>query len=312
LAQAGSDVTLLEATPLQESVRGLAAIARDPEVLRQTIGYLATLGRKGIRPQYGRAVTAVHGQDRVEAATITRVDRRWRPVAGTEQLIRCDAVCLGYGFVPNVETARMLGCELGTVGNSPDLAVSVTASLRTSQPNVYACGEATGVAGVRVAILEGQLAGLAAARDVGGLSVPEYERQVRSVQRRLGRLAPVATWVRRAFRPRRGLWDLPLEETVICRCEEVTLGSIRSALTGNERSIRAVKSATRAGMGLCQGHMCQPFLVGMLQTTRTGLAELGELPASRPPVRPVPIGDWLLADARPSVDVGPAAEGNAP
>ena len=172
-------------------------------------------------------MTVVHGQDRVEAATVARLDRRWRPVAGTEQLIQCDAVCLGYGFVPNVETARMLGCNLRTVDGSPDFAVSVTASLRTSQPKVYACGEATGVAGVRVAALEGRMAALSAARDVGGLSVPEYQRQARSVQRRLGQLAPVAAWVRRAFRPRPGLWDLPLDETVICRCEEVTLGSIR-------------------------------------------------------------------------------------
>ncbi len=54
--------------------------------------------------------------------------------------------------------------------------------------------------------------------------------------------------------------------TMVCRCEQVTLGEILHAIRVNPkaRSIDAVKRRTRAGMGRCQGGFCQPVIAKVL------------------------------------------------
>lgn len=45
-------------------------------------------------------------------------------------------------------------------------------------------------------------------------------------------------------------------DTIICRCEEVSLSEIYEAIDAGCRSVGAVKRYTRAGMGPCQGRSC--------------------------------------------------------
>ncbi|WP_460084765.1 (2Fe-2S)-binding protein, partial [Streptomyces variabilis] len=75
--------------------------------------------------------------------------------------------------------------------------------------------------------------------------------------------------------------DVP-DDTVICRCEEVTAGAVREALTLGAGDTRTVKLLTRAGMGWCQGRVCAPGVAAV-----TGCPPA---PARRPFARPVPLG----------------------
>src|SRR5262245_14206232 len=78
----GSHVEIVEATPWAASARGLGVIARDPEIAGQTVRYLTCLVRRGVRRRYGEIVTAIHGGERVEAATVHAVDEDWRLMRG--------------------------------------------------------------------------------------------------------------------------------------------------------------------------------------------------------------------------------------
>ncbi len=53
---------------------------------------------------------------------------------------------------------------------------------------------------------------------------------------------------------------------IVCRCESVTLGEIKEALTRNPRArtIDGIKLRTRAGMGRCQSGFCQPAQLELL------------------------------------------------
>jgi NAD(P)H-nitrite reductase large subunit len=75
----------------------------------------------------------------------------------------------------------------------------------------------------------------------------------------------------------------------ICRCEEVGENAIEQAINDGARTIDAVKRATRAGMGLCQGRTCQNLVAAMI-SSKTGQPMACLLPAtSRPPFRPIKI-----------------------
>jgi D-hydroxyproline dehydrogenase subunit alpha len=59
----------------------------------------------------------------------------------------------------------------------------------------------------------------------------------------------------RAFAPRADLRRVATAGTVVCRCEDVTLGAMDPNWT-----MRQSKLYTRAGMGPCQGRICSPAL----------------------------------------------------
>ncbi len=79
-----------------------------------------------------------------------------------------------------------------------------------------------------------------------------------------------------------------MDELVICRCEEVTLGQIRDAIRDGAKDLAGVKRRTRAQMGLCQGRTCES-LISRILCEETGLAPEEVKPGSvRVPVVPVP------------------------
>lgn len=67
--------------------------------------------------------------------------------------------------------------------------------------------------------------------------------------------------------------DLPSgDERIVCRCERVTEGEIKDALTRNisVNTRKAVKMRTRAGMGFCQGKFCGPRVDAVISEQLSG------------------------------------------
>jgi NAD(P)H-nitrite reductase large subunit len=91
-------------------------------------------------------------------------------------------------------------------------------------------------------------------------------------------------------------WALMTDDTVLCRCEEITLGEVRQAVADGATTPTAVKSLTRAGMGRCQGRMCYGAVAhAVAQQTGQPVETVGTL-TPRPPVMPVPL-EGLLEEA---------------
>lgn len=148
----------------------------------------------------------------------------------------CDYLACGFGLVPSVELAAHLGCRID--GDR----VAVDAWQHTTVPDVFAVGEACGIGGVDVALVEGRIAGLAAAGDPHG-AAEEFERRAR--ERSFG------DSLERAFRLRPELRSLAHDDTVFCRCEDVPFGAVRAFADARDAKLK-----TRCGMGACQGRVC--------------------------------------------------------
>jgi bacterioferritin-associated ferredoxin len=86
------------------------------------------------------------------------------------------------------------------------------------------------------------------------------------------------------------------DDTIICRCEELTFGEIRAAIRLGLTTVGEVRRYTRAGMGLCQGKSCARLVTQLLsQETGRPVSEL--TPATfRPPVRPMELGTLAGVD----------------
>lgn len=81
-------------------------------------------------------VTHIHGEKRVEAVTVARVDRNKNPIAGTERQIECDSLLLSVGLIPENELSLMAGVELDPVTGGP----VVDEMRQTNVPGIFAGG----------------------------------------------------------------------------------------------------------------------------------------------------------------------------
>jgi NADPH-dependent 2,4-dienoyl-CoA reductase/sulfur reductase-like enzyme len=173
---------------------------------------------------------AAHGGQVLESVTISR--------GGKTEVIACDFLACGFHLVPNIELQSLLGCQIS--GGF----VQVDEFQQTSAQRVFCAGEPTGIGGVELALVEGQIAGLAA---VGEKNAAQKLFGERRKARRFARMLD------RAFRLRSELRSLPAAETIVCRCEDVPYSRLQE-----HRSWRAAKLHTRCGMGPCQGRVCGP------------------------------------------------------
>jgi len=64
-------------------------------------------------------VTEIHGQQRLEAVTIAKVNKGKKPVNKTEQMIECDTLLLSVGLIPENELSRMAGVALDPLTGGP-------------------------------------------------------------------------------------------------------------------------------------------------------------------------------------------------
>lgn len=271
-------------------------VARHPDKAREGAGYAAVLARHRIPYRTGHTVVAAHGDDRVEAVTVARLDRDWARVS--ERAVECDAVAIGYGFTPQLEIPLQLGCATRMDADG-SLVIAVDAAQRTSVPGVYAAGETTGVGGAALSLAEGELAGLAAAEAAAG--VPADPARVRRLLARRRRLREFAAALHRAYPVRPGWMDRLRDDTLVCRCEEVTRGRLAEAARLGATDARSAKLLTRAGMGRCQGRVCG-YATAWLAAGAGGRAPgPGDLSgtAGRPIAQPVRLRDLAGESGRP-------------
>jgi len=83
-------------------------------------------------------VTKVFGQNRLEEIEVAKVDNKMNPIKGSEERIKCDALILSVGLIPENELAESLDIKLSNRTKGP----MVDQNLETSVKNIYSCGNA--------------------------------------------------------------------------------------------------------------------------------------------------------------------------
>ena len=259
-----------------------------PRLLRDGLGYHKTRRSAGVPILHGLWVAGIEKTEKGLSVSTASVAK-----AASGPRFEADAVCLGYGFEPANELARSLGCRHEYDPGRRQMVPRRDARGLTDAPGVYALGDCAGLGGARAALAEGTLVGLAAARALGHAPPPELEREGRHSSAALARHRRFqdALWRLYAAPPYSATLATP--DTLICRCEELSLGQIEQALEEGIRQIGAIKRRTRVGMGLCQGRYCGPVLEALLEERFGRPRDPDGGFASRAPAKPVAIADLV-------------------
>jgi thioredoxin reductase len=288
LLKAGAEVVLVA-----EAANPFAHAAELPKFwghwdrLGEAWQYSSSMRSHRVPLLFNHAIVAATGREQVEAATIARLDASGAPIAGSEKTYAVDAICLGYGLLPSFQLASALGCELRFDERLAWFEPLHNEWMETNQRGIFVAGDVTDIAGSKVALVEGEIAGLTAAAQLGYLTRAELDKRLsgpRQALRHLNRLAEALQSIY-AFRP--GLNQIAKDDTLLCRCEEITYAQARSALADGAGDLHALKLGTRAGMGYCQGRFCS-VLLAPLAARESGKPLSAIQPFTvRPPIVPV-------------------------
>ncbi|WP_405747582.1 FAD-dependent oxidoreductase [Streptomyces sp. NBC_01525] len=309
LTGAGADVpALVEATGYLGYARRLGALAVNPGKAAEAVAHGSALLRHRVPLRTRSAVTEAHGTDRVEAVTVSRLDRWWRPVPGTARRVACDAVAVGHGLVPQIDLATALGCAVRRTADGTH-AVATDRDLATSVPTVWVAGESRGIGGAASALAEGELAGLTAGARLRGEVAPPA--RTAGLRRRIARMRAFADAMAAVHTPGPGWTDWLTGDTEVCRCEEVTADRVREATADlGAHDTRTVKLLTRAGMGWCQGRICATAVACLAaQHGVSGTPGAGPAPDRRPLITPVTLSALAGLPAENAGTPAPATPG---
>lgn len=295
IAQAGGKViAVCESSSLTGWLPHLGAASGVPGKALEGAEYAAVFAKHRIRYHTRTIVTKVLGDNSANAVQIAKVDASGAVIPGSEQLFEdVDVVGFGWGFTPQIELAVGLGAKT-RIDADGSLVCVVDDAQASNVPDLFLAGEVTGVGGAVLAVAEGLIAGAAAAGTQTG-STKQIERHRR-----------FATAMHQAH-PVPEKWDeLLTDDTLVCRCEEVSHGQIREARDElGATDARTMKSFTRTGMGWCQGKVCG-YAVSCLSakgTTDEAVqhASLSAI-AKRPVAAPLTLGEISALDARQPQD----------
>jgi NADPH-dependent 2,4-dienoyl-CoA reductase/sulfur reductase-like enzyme len=289
LARAGAPpIALLETTPLEnyrEAARHLGSLWPGRRMLTKGLGLMLAVKRAGIPIRRGVRELQAIGRRRLERVAWEGGD------------LTADHLFLHEGVIPNVQVSLALQLRHEWDDGQLCWRPSLDAWGRTSLPAIAVAGDGGGIAGAEAAVLSGRLAALDAASQLGHIGEAERDRRVAPIRAALDRERALRPFLDRLYRSARSVLVPVDDEVIACRCEEVSVGRIRSAARLGASGPNQLKAFTRCGMGPCQGRICGSVVAAVIAEVLG--KPIGEIGTYRPraPFKPITVGALADLDA---------------
>jgi len=280
---AGVEVkALLDVTPLSNHIGALPKFPRAllaHHYLTKGIGYQIALKRAGIPMLFGVSDLRADGDGVCQSVGFKH--------SGKQKTIESELLLTHFGVIPHIWLTQSAGCKHQWDDSQQCWRPEHDEWGNTDISGILVAGDGAGINGARSAEHAGRLAGLEALFALGVIN--QSERDNRGVKER--------KWVRgeRHIRPflekyyqiPKKLLATDIDETIICRCEEIAAGEIRQAVRDGHDNTNQVKFFTRCGMGPCQGRQCSNAVAHLVaDESGKSVKEMGHF-RGRPPVAPL-------------------------
>lgn len=255
----------------------------------EAIGYMRNLQLHKAPLWFNHVIVEATGKDQVQSAKIARLNQQGMVIPSTIREYQVDAICLGYGLLPSFQLAAALGCQLCFDEHLQWYVPVHNDFMETTQPGIFVAGDVTDIAGAKVAVVQGKIAGLEAAYQLGFLDETRRDKAIASLNSELRSLDRLTSALHEIYAFRPVLNQLAKDDTLLCRCEEITYAQVKEALAEGAANLHQVKLHTRAGMGYCQSRFCSVLIAPLIaQATGQSLAEMQPFTV-RPPIHPIPL-----------------------
>jgi NADPH-dependent 2,4-dienoyl-CoA reductase/sulfur reductase-like enzyme len=259
------------------ALRHLPRALLAPEYLIKGLAWRRAVRRVGV-PVVGAASLRAEGEGRLQRVVLDGAAHE------------ADLLLLHDGVVPNTQVTRAIpGCAHDWNRAQACWQPRLDAWGNTTAEGVMVAGDSAGIGGARAAALAGRIAALEAARALGRLTADQRDAEAGRWRHALGRQLAPRGFLDALFPP------LPAariaDETVLCRCEEVSAGRVREAVALGCLGANQTKAFTRAGMGPCQGRVCGPAVHAVIADARGVDPAAVDMFRMRFPTKPLTLGE---------------------
>lgn len=292
---------LLDLTPMHNHLRALpylprALLAR--HYLIKGLGYKSELKKAGVSTLHnisdlradGELQDGMQDELQLNSQSMSRLKTVSFKRKGKLHTIETELLLTHFGVIPQIQLSQAAGCKhlwdksqqcwkpiLDDWGNS-------------SIDGIVIAGDGSGIGGARTAEHAGRLAVMQILYKLGRIDIQERNRLAKSDKKWMTEELHIRPFLEAFFHIPEKLLRQPDDDTVVCRCEEVTAGEIRQAVSDGHGDSNQVKFLTRCGMGPCQGRQCAEA-VAHIVAAATGNNEPDGLYRARPPVTPLTLGN---------------------
>lgn len=267
-----------------KAVRHTAGALRGWRMLLKGLGYLLSLRKAGI---------AIHGGVtglRADAAGSDCLARVHYQHKGQERLVDCQTLLVHQGVVPNVQLSRALEAKHHWHEQQQCWHPQTDAWGETSIAGVFVAGDSAGIGGALAAEHFGRLAAWQVACQHERIDRLERDRLARGARQALGSLMAIRPFLDCLYQPAEEFLR-PADETIVCRCEEVSAGDIRRLVGLGCTGPNQAKAFSRAGMGPCQGRLCGLTVAQLIAAERgVAMQQVGYYHI-RAPIKPLSLGE---------------------
>ncbi len=260
----------------------LGGALRGWRYLLKGAGLLAQIKRAGVKRYTGACDIALQGQDRVTAVRFV--------CGGKTHQIETDLALLHMGVVPNTQISRLLRLAHDYDSVQRCFSPVVNEFGLASDDKVSIAGDGAGIGGAHVAALSGRIAALGTLTRLDRLSTTDRDRFAEPLMRARAHELAARPFLDRAYPPSLEVLA-PADDTLICRCEEVTAGQIRQFAKLGCKGPNQAKAFGRAGMGPCQGRFCGLTLTEILAQENGQSQQATGALRIRAPLKPVSLGE---------------------
>lgn len=236
-------------------------------------------------------VVEVNGKTILEQVVTAKIKPDGDIIPDSYKTYKTNLLVCGNGFTPNIELPQLAGCGLHYRTEKGGWVVKVDHKMQTSVSDIYAVGEITGVSGGEKGIVEGRIAALAILEKLDNSAIDNIENRRSVLLKQRDRLQRFGSVLNRLWQPHKNYFQTLPDETIICRCQDISMGTIRNWIKEGFHSLHALKKATRCGMGNCQGRTCGPIIHHILTFCTKDTVVDPEPFSVRTPVKPITIGD---------------------
>lgn len=276
-------VALLDTTPFSAQIRALPKLLARPDVLMKGLRLVAGLTLSGLTIHRGVTPVEITGDDENGVSGVTV-----RLASGKLQHFACDSVALGYHLRPETQLADLARCAFEYDAETRQYWPIIDDDGRSSVAGVYLAGDGARTQGADGAEISGRLAAYVALAD-HGIAIPETARSHLRARRKT--MEHFRVGIAQAYPWPHALAAMLPDDTVVCRCEGITAGTLRETV-GEKGAveINRAKALSRVGMGRCQGRYCGHAAAEIIAAAAMcELADVGRI-RGQAPVKPLPIG----------------------
>ena len=291
---AAADVEILAVLETTTFIAYLRALPHLPRALQASEYLLKGLRLKwqvrqaGIPVHSGICGLRAEGTSKLEAVCFTQ--------RGQPQMLTAETLLLHEGVVPNTQLTRQLGCEHRWYELQRYWHPLLDEWGNTSVEGVAVAGDGSLVAGALTAEASGHLAALETAYQLGSISRAQRDAAAHSFRKEIRHHQAVRPFLEHLYPPSPETLNPPDDSTLVCRCEEVTAGQIRQAVSWGAVDLSQMKAFTRCGMGPCQGRMCGLTVAEIVAQTQGKSPQQVGCYRGRPPLKPITLGQLAGLD----------------